>query len=45
MPQYQADAYLRVSYAADGSVESDSIANQKKLIADFVASHPGIELV
>ncbi len=45
MPKYKADAYLRVSYAPDGSVESDSIANQKKLIEDFAASHPDIEIV
>jgi len=45
MPKYKADAYLRVSYAPDGSVESDSIANQKKLIEDFITSHPDIEIV
>ena len=37
MPKYKGDAYLRLSYSADRSVESDSIANQKKLIEDFVA--------
>ena len=45
MSKYKADAYLRLSYSADHSVESDSIANQKKLIEDFVAAHPDIELV
>ena len=45
MPKYKADAYLRLSYTADRSVESDSIANQKKLIEDFVASHLDIEIV
>ena len=45
MPKYKGDAYLRLSYTADRSVESDSIANQKKLIEDFVAVHPDIELV
>ena len=45
MPKYRADAYLRLSYTADRSVESDSIANQKKLIEDFVAAHPDIEIV
>ena len=45
MPKYQADAYLRLSYPADHSEESDSITNQKKLIEDFVASHPDIEIV
>ena len=45
MPKYKGDAYLRLSYTADRSVESDSIANQKKLIEEFVAAHPDIELV
>ena len=45
MPKYKGDAYLRLSYSADRSVESDSIANQKKLIEDFVAAHPDIEIV
>lgn len=45
MPKYQADAYLRLSYTTDHSEESDSISNQKKLIEDFVASHPDIEIV
>ena len=45
MPKYKADEYLRVSYAADRSEESDSIGNQKKLIEDFVAAHPDIEIV
>ena len=45
MPKYKGDAYLRLSYSAARSVESDSIANQKKLIEDFVAAHPDIELV
>lgn len=45
MPQYQATAYLRLSYTDDRSVESDSIANQKKLIEDFVTAHPDIEVI
>ncbi len=45
MPTYHGDAYLRLSYSAGRNVESDSIANQKKLIEDFVAAHPDIELV
>lgn len=45
MQKYRADAYLRVSYTADGCVESDSIANQKKLIEDFVAGQSDIALV
>ena len=44
-PQYRADGYLRLSYTADGSTESDSIANQRKLIQDFVSGQPDIELV
>lgn len=44
-PKYQADGYLRLSYTADGSTESDSIANQRKLIQDFVSGQPDIELV
>ena len=44
MPKYKATAYLRLSYTADRSEESDSITNQKKLIEDFVAAHPDIEL-
>ncbi len=45
MRRYKADAYLRLSYSADRNEESDSISNQKKLIEDFVASHPDIEIV
>ena len=45
MPKYKADGYYRLSYTADKSEESDSIANQKKLIEDFVAAHPDIVLV
>ena len=45
MPKYKATAYLRLSYTADRSEESDSITNQKKLIEDFIAKHSDIELV
>ncbi len=45
MPKYRADAYLRLSYAVDRTEESDSIDNQRKLIADFVTAHPDIKLV
>ena len=31
MPKYKGDAYLRLSYSADRSVESDSIANQENI--------------
>lgn len=43
--EYKAAAYLRLSYTDDRSTESDSITNQKKLIEDYVAKHPEIELV
>lgn len=45
MAKYEATAYLRLSYTADQSEESDSITNQKKLVEDFVAAHPDITLV
>ena len=45
MAKYDATAYLRLSYTADQSEESDSITNQKKLVEDFVAAHPDITLV
>ena len=45
MPKYQAEAYLRLSYAADRSNESDSIANQKRLIEDFLRNHKDIKLI
>ena len=45
MSKYQATEYVRLSYADDRMNESDSITNQKKLIADFLKSHPEIELV
>jgi len=45
MPEYQAIDYIRISYADDKSKESDSVSNQKKLIEDFVAQNPDIELV
>lgn len=45
MSVYKADAYLRLSYTADRTEESDSIQNQKKLIQDYVSAHPDIEIV
>ncbi|MEE1351665.1 MAG: recombinase family protein [Clostridia bacterium] len=45
MPKFKADLYLRKSYTDDRTVESDSITNQRKLIEDFVAKHPDIEIV
>lgn len=45
MPKFQAAAYLRLSYTENHENESDSIANQKKLIEDYLGGHPDIELV
>ena len=45
MPKFQATAYLRLSYTENHENESDSIANQKKLIEDYLKGHPDIELV
>ena len=36
MPKFEATAYLRLSYTENHENESDSIANQKKLIEDYV---------
>ena len=45
MSKFKATAYLRLSHTDDRSAENDSIANQRKLIEDFVAQHSDIELV
>ena len=45
MSKYRATDYLRLSYTENHENESDSIANQKKLIEDYVKGHPDIELV
>ena len=45
MLKFQAAAYLRLSYTENRENESDSIANQKKLIEDYVKGRPDIELV
>lgn len=45
MPTYSATAYIRLSYASDRTVESDSVANQRKLIEDFISRIPDIQLV
>ena len=45
MPEYRATEYLRLSYSNDREIESDSISNQKKLIEEYLKSHPDIELV
>ena len=35
MQVYKAIKYIRLSYTDDKSVESDSVANQRRLIDDF----------
>lgn len=45
MSKFEATAYLRLSYTENHENESDSIANQKKLIEDYLKGHPDIELV
>lgn len=45
MRTYRATKYLRRSYADDKSTESESIANQRKLIDHFLEQHPEIEAV
>ena len=45
MELYKAIKYIRLSYTDDKTVESDSVANQRRLIDDFVEKHPEIEVV
>ena len=42
---YRAVVYIRLSYSEDKSIESESVANQRKMIDDFVAKHPDIEVI
>jgi DNA invertase Pin-like site-specific DNA recombinase len=42
---YKAAKYLRISYAGEKNVESDSIQNQNNLIDDFLKNNPDIEAV
>lgn len=42
---YKAIKYIRLSYTDDKTTESDSVANQRRLIDDFIARHPEIEVV
>ena len=42
---YHAVAYYRLSKDGRRGQESDSIANQRKLIAKYIAKHPNIHLV
>ncbi len=41
---YQADLYLRLSREDGDKAESDSIANQRDLLMDFLGAHPEIRL-
>ena len=41
---YTADIYLRLSKQDGDNIESDSIANQRALILDFLQAHPEIKL-
>ena len=42
---YKAAKYIRLSYTDDKSMESDSVANQRKIIDSFIENHPEIEAV
>jgi len=42
---YKAAKYIRLSYAEDKTVESDSVANQRKQLDSFIESQPDIEAV
>lgn len=45
MEIYKAIKYIRLSYTDDKTVESDSVANQRRLIDGFIDKHPEIEAV
>ena len=45
MQKFKAIKYIRLSYTDDKTVESNSVSNQRKLIDDFLAQHPEIEVV
>lgn len=45
MQIYKAIKYIRLSYTDDKTVESDSVANQRRLIDDFIEKHPEIEVI
>ncbi|MDD3393911.1 MAG: recombinase family protein [Anaerotignum sp.] len=45
MPKYKAAEYIRLSYTDDKSNESDSVGNQRRLIENFIAHNPDIEVV
>ena len=43
--QYKAVKYIRLSYTDGKDNESDSVANQRKLLDSFIESHPDMEAV
>ncbi len=43
--KYKAVKYIRLSYTDDKDNESDSVANQRKLLDSFIESRPDIEAV
>jgi len=43
--KYKAIKYIRLSSADDKPGESDSVANQRKLIDEWLKNHPEIEVV
>lgn len=43
--KYKAVKYIRLSYTDDKDNESDSVANQRKLLDSFIESSPDIEVV
>ena len=45
MQVYKTIKYIRLSYTDDKSVESDSVANQRKLIENFIERNPDIQIV
>ena len=44
MQVYKAIKYIRLSYTDDKTVESDSVANQRRLIDDYIARHRKLRL-
>ena len=43
--QYKAAKYIRLSYTDDKTVESDSVANQRKQLDSFIENQSDIEAV
>ena len=43
--KYKAIEYIRLSDSDDKPGESDSVANQRKLIDEWLKNHPEIEVV